>query len=134
MRMLYKYPQAAYPYEWLVEENARRGKLDREFELHDTGVFANGAYFDVIVEYAKADADDVLMRITVHTARPRPPRLHLIPQLWARNVWSWSPGHERARIARQTDGGLLAHRISRTTCVWMRMAATRSCSARTRRM
>ena len=110
MRMLYKYPQAEFPYSQLVSENARRGKLDREFELHDTGVFANGAYFDIVVEYAKADTDDILMRIEVYNRAAAPATLHLVPQLWARNVWSWSEGHERARISLQADGGLLAHR------------------------
>ena len=65
-RMLYKYPQAAFPYQQLIDENHRRGLNDPEFELIDTGIFADDRYFDVFVEYAKADADDVLMRITVH--------------------------------------------------------------------
>jgi hypothetical protein len=110
MRMLYKYPQTAFPYEQLVAENARRGTLDREFELHDTGVFDNGLYFDVIVEYAKADTDDLLMRITVENRADAAATIHILPQLWARNTWCWSPGHERARIALQPDGALLATR------------------------
>ena len=107
MRTVYKYPQAEFPYARLVEENARRGKLDREFELRDTGVFAGGAYFDVFVEYAKADTDDVLMRITAHNRGDEVASLHVIPQLWARNTWSWSPGEPRARIA-PVANGLLA--------------------------
>jgi hypothetical protein len=110
MRMLYKYPQTAFPYTQLVAENARRGTLDREFELHDTGVFDNGRYFDVIVEYAKADTDDLLMRITVENRADAAATIHILPQLWARNTWCWSPGHERARITLQPDGGLLAAR------------------------
>ena len=110
MRMLYKYPQRAFPYERLVEENARRGKRDREFELCDTGIFDGDAYFDVTVEYAKADTDDILMRITVDNRASEAAELHVLPQLWARNVWSWSPGQVRARIAFLADGGLLAHR------------------------
>ena len=95
-RMLYKLPQAAYPYEWLIEENARRkGSAAMEFELIDTGIFDDDRYFDVDVEYAKADADDVLMRVTVHNRGPDPAPIHILPQVWFRNIWSWSPGvHE----------------------------------------
>src|SRR5204863_1961635 len=66
LKMLYKYPQTAFPYARLVEENRRRGKNEPEFELIDTGVFDDNRYFDVFVEYAKADSDDVLIRITAH--------------------------------------------------------------------
>ena len=110
MRMAYKYPQAAFPYTQLVEENAKRGTLDREYELVDTGAFDHGAYFDVTVEYAKANTDDLLMRITVQNRADRAATLHVLPQLWARNTWAWSPDRERARITLQPDGGLLAHR------------------------
>ncbi len=108
LRMGYKYPQAAFPYAWLVEENARRGKADREFELYDTGVFDNDAYFDVTVEYAKADTDDILMCVTVRNRAAVEAALHIIPQLWARNTWSWHPGSQRARITPMAGGGLLA--------------------------
>jgi hypothetical protein len=108
MRMVYKYPQAEFPYARLIEENARRGKADREFELADTGVFANQAYFDVFVEYAKADTDDILMCVTVHNRAAVAASLHVIPLLWARNTWSWSSGHPRARVTRLADGGLMA--------------------------
>src|SRR5580692_10275868 len=66
MKMLYKYPQAEFPYKWLVEENHRRTRMDPEFELMDTGIFDEDKYFDVFLEYAKADTDDILIRITVH--------------------------------------------------------------------
>ena len=89
MRMLYKYPQAAFPYERLVQENRHRGLADREFELVDTGVFDEGRYFDVFVEYAKASADDLLLEVTAWNRGPEPATLHLLPQLWARNTWSW---------------------------------------------
>jgi hypothetical protein len=95
MRMLYKYPQQAYPYEWLVQENRRRGPGDPEFELLETGVFDEGRYFDVTVEYAKDKPDDILMRVTVDNRGPDPAPLHLLPQLWARNTWSWSFNGER---------------------------------------
>jgi hypothetical protein len=110
MRMLYKYPQAAFPYTELVEENARRGTRDREYELHDTGVFDHGRYFDVTIEYAKAGTDDLLMCITVHNHADAAANLHVLPQLWARNTWSWSEDHERARISPRAEGGVLAHR------------------------
>ena len=83
----------AYPYEWLIEENARRrGTSAMEFELIDTGIFDEDRYFDVEVEYAKADVDDVLMRMTVHNRGPETAAIHLLPQLWFRNIWSWAPG------------------------------------------
>ncbi len=112
MRMLYKYPQSAFPYTQLVAENARRGTLDREYELHDTGVFDDNRYFDVTVEYAKADTDDLLMPLTVQNRADAPATLHVLPHLWARNTWSWSPNLQRARITLQPDGRLLAHRTA----------------------
>ena len=103
LRMLYKYPQAAFPYERLVEENARRGQDRPEFELLDTGVFEDDRYFDVTVEYAKAAADDVLLRITVVNRGPEAAGLDVLPMLWARNTWCWSG--EQARPALRLDGG-----------------------------
>ncbi len=91
MRMLYKYPQAAFPYAQLVEENRRRGRADPEFELIDTGVFADNRYFDVEIEYAKADVDDILIQLTIHNRAAEAAMLHVLPQLWARNTWSWKP-------------------------------------------
>src|SRR5499427_3054431 len=84
MKALYKYPQREFPYAKLVEENRRRGKLDPEFELLDTGVFDDGRYFDVIAEYAKASPDDILIRITVANRGPEKAALHLLPTLWFR--------------------------------------------------
>jgi len=95
MRFLYKYLQAPFPYERLVEENRRRGKLDPEFELEDTGVFAEGRYFDVLIEYAKRDPDDVLIRVQVTNRGPEEARLDLLPTLWFRNTWSWGGGLDR---------------------------------------
>src|SRR6476659_5450322 len=86
---LYKYPQAEFPYQQLIEENAARTKFDREFELEQTGVFENYRYFDVFVEYAKGGPDDVLIRITVANRGPDAATIHLLPTLWFRNVWSW---------------------------------------------
>ena len=103
MRMLYKYPQAAFPYAWLVEENRRRGRSEPEFELIDTGIFAENRYFDVEIEYAKADVDDILMRVTVHNRAADAAELHVLPQLWARNIWSWKPDCPRPLLVARED-------------------------------
>ncbi|MGH7054870.1 MAG: MGH1-like glycoside hydrolase domain-containing protein, partial [Stellaceae bacterium] len=99
MRMLYRYPQAAYPYDRLVAESRARGQDDPEFELIDTGIFDESRYFDVTIEYAKGDVDDILMRVTVYNRGPDPAPLHVIPQLWARNIWSWSQPPERPQLS-----------------------------------
>ncbi len=95
MKYLYKYPQTAYPYENLVEENARRGRTDPEYELIDTGVFDDNRYFDVFIEYVKANAEDILMRITVTNRGPEVAQLDLLPTLWFRNTWSWQENTPR---------------------------------------
>jgi hypothetical protein len=101
-RMLYKLPQAAYPYEWLLEENARRrGSAAMEFELIDTGIFNDDRYFDIEIEYAKADAEEVLMRLTVHNRGPEQASIHVLPQVWFRNIWSWSEGVKRPLLQEQ---------------------------------
>ena len=89
MKYLYKYPHAEYPYIRLLEENRRRGKLENEFELIDTGVFSENRYFDVVVEYAKADAEDILIRISATNHGPEPAHINLLPTIWFRNTWSW---------------------------------------------
>jgi hypothetical protein len=89
MKMLYKYPQAAYPYEDLVAENRRRGRTDFEYELLDTGVFDGNRYFDVFVEYAKAAQEDILVQITAVNRGPESAFCLLLPTLWFRNTWSW---------------------------------------------
>ncbi len=94
VEMLYKYPQAEYPYAWLVEENRRRGKLDPEFELIDTGVFAEDRYFDVTVRSAKADAEDLLIEIEVANRGSEAARITVLPQLTFRNVWSWGRSND----------------------------------------
>ena len=103
MRMLYKYPQAEFPYARLVAENRARSRQDPEFEIYDTGVFDDGRYFDVTVEYAKSNPDDTLMRITIVNRGPDEATLHLLPQLWARNMWSWATDIPRARIRLHSD-------------------------------
>ena len=98
MRGLYKYPQTSYPYERLVEDNRRRDRRQPELELIDTGVFDADRYFDVMVEYAKAAPDDVLIRITVANRGPDTAELHVLPTLWFRNTWSWDVGAPRPRL------------------------------------
>ena len=98
MRYLYKYPQRAYPYANLVAENARRTKDDPEYELLDTGVFDESRYFDVAVEYAKLDADDLFVRIRVDNRGPAAAPLHVLPTLWLRNTWSWGRSTEPAPV------------------------------------
>lgn len=88
-KYLYKYPHQAFPYETLVDVNNKRTTLDREFELIDTGVFADNRYFDVFVEYAKEDINDICIRIQVFNRGPDPANIHVLPQLWFRNTWSW---------------------------------------------
>ncbi|MBX3411853.1 MAG: glucosidase [Pirellulales bacterium] len=94
-KMLYKYPQREFPYAWLVEENRRRTKQQMEFELLDTGVFDDDRYFDVFVEYAKASPRDMLIEITIANRGPDAAELHVLPQLWYRNVWSWGSNPQR---------------------------------------
>jgi hypothetical protein len=107
LKMLYKYPQRAFPYEDLVRENARRGISGQEYELIDTGLFDDDRYFDVVVEYAKAGPDDILLRVTAHNRGPEAAELHLLPQLWFRNTWSWREGVDRPQL-RPAQGGLAA--------------------------
>jgi len=93
-KALYKYPQAAFPYDRLVEENRRRGLDQPEFELTDTDVFADDRYWDVLAEYAKASPDDILIRITLSNRGPEQATIHLLPTLWLRNTWSWGRSGE----------------------------------------
>ena len=92
MKALYKYPQRPFPYDDLRTENARRGRDKPEYELIDTGVFADDAYFDIVVEYAKATTEDILIRLTVTNRSAQRAPLHVLPTLWYRNEWSWKAG------------------------------------------
>ena len=98
MKYLYKYPQAAFPYAQLVEENHRRGKDQPEYELLDTGVFGENRYFDVFVEYAKGDVEDILITITVANRGPETARLRVLPTVWFRNTWSWGDSTHRPEL------------------------------------
>jgi len=113
MKCQYKYPQREFPYFDLVSTNQRRGKQDMEYELLDTGIFDDDRYFDVIVEYAKAGPDDILMLVTAHNRGPGPATLHLLPTLWFRNTWSWGDDSPKPRLmGGDDDGGTITARAS----------------------
>lgn len=107
MKMLYKYVQEAYPYGRLIEENARRGKSDPEFELIDTDLFEQDQYFDVFVEYIKQAEDDILIQYTIYNRSSRDANLHVLPQIWFRNTWSWDPQPAKPKISHQDKSTLL---------------------------
>jgi hypothetical protein len=100
LQFLYKYPQAAYPYDQLREENAKRTRHEPEYELIETGVFAENRYFDIFVEYAKVTFEDIVVRITAWNRGPQPARLHLLPSLWFRNRWDWGDSYNTPQVAR----------------------------------
>ena len=104
MKYLYKYPQAAYPYNDLVQTNGARSAEDFEYELLDTGIFDEDRYFDVFVEYAKESPEDLLIRITVHNRGPETAALHVLPTLWFRNTWSWTEDSSKPSLE-QGKGG-----------------------------
>ena len=116
MKALYKYPQGRFPYERLLKQNAARTMKDPEFELLDTGLFDGDRYFDVAVEYAKAEPNDLLVRISATNRGPEAARLHVLPTLWFRNTWSWGCDYEgcwlKPIIKRHADGGLVADHVT----------------------
>src|SRR3954452_8021862 len=111
LKMLYKYPQVAFPYADLVETNRNRHKDQPEYELVDTGVFAENRYFDVVIEYAKAGPDDILVQVSATNRGPDPADLHLLPTLWFRNTWAWGgpEASHRPTIRRADDGSAAMH-------------------------
>jgi hypothetical protein len=120
LKMLYKYPQAEFPYAELVAENRRRGIGAPEFELIDSGVFDDDRYFDVTVEYAQAAPDDVVMRVTVENRGPEDAPIHLLPQLWFRNTWSWSEQSAKPELALEAPGLIHAcqHELGHYSLHW----------------
>jgi hypothetical protein len=109
MKYLYKYPQAAFPYDDLVAMNRRRSRRDLEYELIDTGIFDADRYFDVFVEYAKATPNDLLMQITICNRGPEPATLDVLPTIWFRNIWSWQVNGEARRPSiTQIENGTIA--------------------------
>lgn len=103
MKMNYKYPHAAFPYETLIAENQRRTRRDPEFELWDTGIFSENRYFDIDIEYAKASPDDILCRVTVRNMGPDPAPIHILPTLWFRNTWSWGRNDTKPQMKLEHD-------------------------------
>jgi Mannosylglycerate hydrolase MGH1-like glycoside hydrolase domain len=108
MKYLYKYPQAVYPYADLVATNRRRSRHELEYELLDTGIFDDNRYFDVVVEYAKAAPEDVLIQISIHNHGPEAALLHVLPTLWFRNTWSW-PADGAKPVLQAVEGA--GHRV-----------------------
>ncbi len=107
MKMLYKYPQQQYPYSWLLEENRRRGKLDPEFELIDTGIFNEDKYFDVFTEYAKAGENDILIKISVHNRGSEDAALNVLPTIWFRNTWAWGYDDTKPSMMSSNEGNII---------------------------
>jgi hypothetical protein len=111
MKAVYKYPQRAFPYQQLLDENKKRSNRDREFELLDTGIFNESRYFDITMEYAKASPNDILIRLRVDNRGPEPWTLHVLPTLWFRNAWSWGrtgEGYWPQPDMRQTEDTLVS--------------------------
>jgi hypothetical protein len=108
-RMLYKYPQAEFPYARLVQENARRDRRQPEFEIIDTGIFDADRYFDVDIEYAKAGADDILLRLSIHNRGPDEAAIDVLPQVWFRNSWSWVTDGPKPSLERAGDVVVAKH-------------------------
>ncbi len=104
MKMLYKYPQAEYPYQHLIDENRRRSKQEMEYELVDTGIFDDGRYFDITIEYAKVRPEDLLIRVSVSNRGPEATPIHLLPTLWFRNTWSWGRDDRHPQMSRGITG------------------------------
>src|ERR1044071_448013 len=103
MRMIYRYPQAAFPYEELIKQNAARSKSESEFELCDTGALENG-FFDIEIQYAKNAPDDVLIRATAANHGSKAAPLHILPTLWFRNTWSWGRDVRRPNLRKGRGG------------------------------
>lgn len=103
MKYLYKYPQEQFPYEKLVEENGRRTRKQREYEITDTGTFSENRYFDVYIEYAKEGPEDLFIRITVWNRHDQPARIHLLPTLWFRNKWGFGSGAPKPVVGVDPD-------------------------------
>lgn len=109
MKWLYKYPQQAFPYTPLVEENARRNKQQPELELLDTGVFDGDRYFDIVVEYAKASPDDICIRIHITSKGVETAAIEFLPTLWFRNTWTWTGSNEQVQISKSAEGVIRAN-------------------------
>src|SRR3989344_3526123 len=109
MQMLYKYPQEAYPYDQLKAENGRRSRKDPEYELIDTKLFDSDRYFDIFIEYVKAEPDDILIRMTAFNRSDQPAQLHVVLQLWLRNTWSWGREEVKGKISGKDKALVVEH-------------------------
>ena len=119
MKYQYKYPQREFPYANLVEENRKRGKLASEFELIDSGIFDDDRYFDVFVEYAKADVEDILIKITATNRGPDDASLNLLPTIWFRNTWSWNQNGTAKPQLRKIEDGVVELQVSGLGQRWL---------------
>jgi hypothetical protein len=106
LKMLYKYPHQEFPYKQLLQENRRRGRNEPEFEILDTGIFNDQKYFDVFIEYAKASAEDILLKVTVYNRGNEDAPLHILPQIWFRNTWDWGYSSGKPSLERITDNSI----------------------------
>ncbi|MGD2170360.1 MAG: glucosidase [Chlamydiota bacterium] len=109
MKFLYKYPQEEFPYQDLREVNAKRNQKEPEYELLDTKIFDNNAYFDITIEYAKADSEDILIKLTIENNGPQTAPLHVLPTLWFRNTWSWHDDVEKNLSIHSEGNSLIAY-------------------------
>jgi hypothetical protein len=116
MKMLYKYTQEAYPYDWLIDENQKRGKSDPEFELIDTGLFNDNSYFDVFIEYSKNNEDDLLIQYTICNRGVKAAALHLLPQLWYRKTWGLGDGSAKPEMLYQGNNTILIRSAALGDC------------------
>jgi hypothetical protein len=116
MKHLYKYPQGEYPYRNLIETNRARSREEMEYELLDTGIFDEDRYFDVFAEYAKADPEDMLVRITVHNRGPETAQLHVLPTLWFRNTWSWGGSKPKPVLSQVGENKIHASHMELGNC------------------
>jgi len=119
MKYLYKYPQAEFPYSQLVDENRSRGKLASEFELIDTGIFNEDRYFDVVVQYAKAEVEDILIKITATNYGPDAALINLLPTIWFRNTWSWNQNGTAKPSLRKFEKGAIELEASSLGKRWL---------------
>ncbi|MCC6290155.1 MAG: glucosidase [Chitinophagaceae bacterium] len=106
MKMLYKYPQQEYPYQWLIDENKNRNRQQPEFEIVDTGIFDNNEYFDVFTEYAKADTDDILIKLSICNRSEKPASLLALPTIWFRNTWVWGRHPYKPMLFQQNNNSI----------------------------
>ncbi len=136
MKYLYKYPQAAFPYEDLVSTSKSRNRGDMEYELLDTGVFNDDRYFDVFVEYAKQTPEDILIQISVSIEALRQATIHVLPTLWFRNTWTWWPGTPKPSL-KQISGkkgfvSLRLHTLNWASVICTAKDVSRCCSRKMR--